>query len=103
MLSLGLSIPLFSERNLTSNLSQYLVVLRLLLLGLILFHLLMNNLVAETEKEIFKAVLEGNLDLESQPWPSISDGAKDLIRKMLARDRKKRMTAAQALGKDICI
>ncbi|XP_022753582.1 calcium-dependent protein kinase 29-like [Durio zibethinus] len=51
----------------------------------------------ETEKEIFKAVLEGNLDLKSQPWPSISDGAKDLIRKMLARDPKKRITAAQAL------
>ncbi|KAK8551751.1 hypothetical protein V6N13_120188 [Hibiscus sabdariffa] len=51
----------------------------------------------ETEKEIFKAVSEGNLDLESQPWPSISDAAKDLIRKMLARDPKKRITAAQAL------
>ncbi|XVE56212.1 hypothetical protein DITRI_Ditri03aG0219700 [Diplodiscus trichospermus] len=51
----------------------------------------------ETEKEIFKAVLEGNFDLKSQPWPSISEGAKDLIRKMLARDPKKRITAAQAL------
>ncbi|GMI82464.1 calcium-dependent protein kinase 29 [Hibiscus trionum] len=51
----------------------------------------------ETEKEIFKAVSEGNLDLESQPWPSISDAAKDLIRKMLARDPRKRITAAQAL------
>ncbi|MBA0722168.1 hypothetical protein Golax_002860 [Gossypium laxum] len=51
----------------------------------------------ETEKEIFKAVLEGNLDLKSLPWPSISEGAKDLIRKMLARDPKKRITAAQAL------
>ena len=63
----------------------------------------MNNFVTETEKEIFKAVLEGNLDLKCPPWPSISDGAKDLIRKMLARDPKKRITAAQALGKDICI
>ncbi|KAB2023203.1 hypothetical protein ES319_D06G000900v1 [Gossypium barbadense] len=51
----------------------------------------------ETEKEIFKAVLEGNLDLKSLPWPSISEGAKDLIRKMLAKDPKKRITAAQAL------
>ena len=72
-------------------------------LVLIPFYLLMNNFVAETEKEIFKEVLEGNLDLKSQPWPSVSDGAKDLIRKMLARDPKKRITAAQALGKDICI
>ncbi|KAB2082345.1 hypothetical protein ES319_A05G191700v1 [Gossypium barbadense] len=51
----------------------------------------------ETDKEIFKAVSEGNLDLKSQPWPTISEGAKDLIRKMLARDPKKRITAAQAL------
>ncbi|XVF63623.1 hypothetical protein PTKIN_Ptkin09bG0101500 [Pterospermum kingtungense] len=51
----------------------------------------------ENDKEILKAVSEGNLDLESRPWPSISDGAKDLIRKMLARDPKKRITAAQAL------
>ncbi|XVF63622.1 hypothetical protein PTKIN_Ptkin09bG0101400 [Pterospermum kingtungense] len=51
----------------------------------------------ETEKEIFKAVLEGNLDLKSQPWPSISDAAKDLIKKMLARDPKRRITASQAL------
>ncbi|XWS14422.1 hypothetical protein CRYUN_Cryun35bG0008200 [Craigia yunnanensis] len=51
----------------------------------------------ETEKEIFKAISEGNLDLKSQPWPSISDGAKDLVGKMLARDPKKRITAAQAL------
>ena len=60
----------------------------------------MYNFVAETEKEIFKAVLEGEVDLTSQPWPSISDGAKDLLRKMLVRDPKKRITAAQALGED---
>ncbi|KAK0576796.1 hypothetical protein LWI29_023397 [Acer saccharum] len=52
---------------------------------------------AETEKGIFEAVLEGNLDLLSSPWPSISASAKDLIRKMLARDPKKRITAAGAL------
>uniref|UniRef100_A0A1J3IY12 non-specific serine/threonine protein kinase n=1 Tax=Noccaea caerulescens TaxID=107243 RepID=A0A1J3IY12_NOCCA len=51
----------------------------------------------ENEKTIFKAVLEGNLDLESSPWPSISESAKDLIRKMLARDPKRRITAAEAL------
>ncbi|KAE8696783.1 RNA pseudouridine synthase 2 [Hibiscus syriacus] len=56
--------------------------------------------IKETEKEIFKAVSEGNLDLESQPWPSIYDAAKDLIRKILARDPKKRITAAQALDKE---
>ncbi|KAI9201622.1 hypothetical protein LWI28_026303 [Acer negundo] len=52
---------------------------------------------AETEKGIFEAVLEGNLDLQSSPWPSISASAKDLIRKMLTSDPKRRITAAEAL------
>ncbi|CAI0435493.1 unnamed protein product [Linum tenue] len=52
---------------------------------------------AETEKGIFDAILETNLDLQSTPWPKISDSAKDLISKMLARDPRKRITAAQAL------
>ncbi|KAB1203614.1 Calcium-dependent protein kinase 29 [Morella rubra] len=53
---------------------------------------------AETEKGIFNAILEGNLDLQSSPWPSISTVAKDLIKKMLTVDPKKRITAADALG-----
>ncbi|KAK3231901.1 hypothetical protein Dsin_003782 [Dipteronia sinensis] len=52
---------------------------------------------AETEKGIFEAVLNGNLDLQCSPWPSISASAKDLIRNMLTRDPKKRITAAGAL------
>lgn len=52
---------------------------------------------AETEKGIFDAILEGNVDLQTAPWPSISDAAKDLIKKMLTWDPKKRITAAQAL------
>lgn len=52
----------------------------------------------ETEKTIFEAILEGKLDLETSPWPTISESAKDLIRKMLIRDPKKRITAAEALG-----
>ncbi|CAN1315176.1 Calcium-dependent protein kinase 29 [Linum perenne] len=52
---------------------------------------------AETERGIFNSILETNLDLQTSPWPKISDSAKDLIRKMLARDPSKRITAAQAL------
>ncbi|KAJ0024198.1 hypothetical protein Pint_09317 [Pistacia integerrima] len=52
----------------------------------------------ETEKGIFEAVLEGNVDLQSSPWPSISSSAKDLVRKMLTRDPKKRITAADTLA-----
>ncbi|XP_062088475.1 calcium-dependent protein kinase 21-like [Humulus lupulus] len=52
---------------------------------------------AETEKGIFAAILEGEIDFESQPWPSISTTAKDLIKRMLTQDPKKRITSAQVL------
>nr|CAA65500.1 protein kinase [Medicago sativa] len=52
---------------------------------------------AETEKGIFDAILEGHIDFESEPWPKISDSAKDLVRKMLIQEPKKRITAAQVL------
>ncbi|KAL8228652.1 hypothetical protein R6Q57_013552 [Mikania cordata] len=52
---------------------------------------------AETEKGIFDAILEGEIDFESDPWPSISRGAKDLVRKMLTQDPRKRITSAQVL------
>ncbi|KAL3564651.1 hypothetical protein D5086_032697 [Populus alba] len=52
---------------------------------------------AETEIGIFKQILQGKLDFESEPWPSISDSAKDLIRKMLERNPKKRLSAHEVL------
>ncbi|KAH6768013.1 calmodulin-domain protein kinase 9 [Perilla frutescens var. frutescens] len=51
----------------------------------------------ETERGIFDAVLRGHVDFESKPWPSISESAKDLVRKMLTQDPKKRITAAEVL------
>ncbi|KAJ0266401.1 Calcium-dependent protein kinase 1 [Hirschfeldia incana] len=52
---------------------------------------------AESEQGIFEQVLHGDLDFSSDPWPSISESAKDLVRKMLVRDPKKRLTAHQVL------
>ncbi|XP_065872262.1 calcium-dependent protein kinase 1-like [Euphorbia lathyris] len=52
---------------------------------------------AETEQGIFEQVLHGDLDFDTDPWPSISDGAKDLVRRMLARDPKRRLTAHEVL------
>ncbi|PKA56991.1 Calcium-dependent protein kinase 1 [Apostasia shenzhenica] len=51
----------------------------------------------ETEEGIFEEVLHGSLDFDSDPWPSISDSAKDLVRRMLVRDPKKRLTAHEVL------
>lgn len=48
---------------------------------------------------IFRQILQGKLDFESEPWPGISDSAKDLIRKMLERNPKKRLTAHEVLCK----
>uniref|UniRef100_A0A0C9QMZ9 non-specific serine/threonine protein kinase n=1 Tax=Wollemia nobilis TaxID=56998 RepID=A0A0C9QMZ9_9CONI len=52
---------------------------------------------AETEQGIFEQVLHGELDFASDPWPGISESAKDLIRKMLVRNPKKRLTAHEVL------
>ncbi|GAV79333.1 Pkinase domain-containing protein/EF_hand_5 domain-containing protein [Cephalotus follicularis] len=52
---------------------------------------------AETEPGIFREILHGKLDFKSEPWPSISDSAKELIYKMLERDPRKRISAHEVL------
>lgn len=44
------------------------------------------------------AMLRGYIDFNRSPWPSISHSAKDLLKKMLMKDPRKRITAAKALG-----
>jgi len=56
---------------------------------------------AENEDGIFDAVLRGHIDFASDPWPSISNSAKDLVKKMLRQDPKERLTAAEILSKSI--
>lgn len=62
---------------------------------------------AENEKGIFDAILQGDIDFVSAPWPTISESAKDLVRKMLTQDPRKRITPSQVLGInqsfDICV
>lgn len=53
---------------------------------------------AESEHGIFNAILRGHIDFTSDPWPSISPQAKDLVRKMLNSDPKQRLTAIQVLS-----
>ncbi|XP_039036100.1 calcium-dependent protein kinase 1-like [Hibiscus syriacus] len=52
---------------------------------------------AENEQGIFEEVLHGDLDFDSDPWPSISESAKDLVRRMLIRDPRRRLTAHEVL------
>ncbi|KAL0285899.1 UNVERIFIED_CONTAM: Calcium-dependent protein kinase [Sesamum angustifolium] len=49
------------------------------------------------ERGIFLAVLRGHLNFASDPWPSISSSAKDLVKKMLHTDPKERPTAVEVL------
>jgi serine/threonine protein kinase len=52
----------------------------------------------ENEDGIFDAVLKGHIDFSSEPWPSISNGAKDLVKRMLKQDPRERLTAAEILS-----
>ncbi|XP_020583121.1 CDPK-related kinase 3-like isoform X3 [Phalaenopsis equestris] len=52
---------------------------------------------ARTESGIFRAVLRADPNFDDFPWPSVSVEAKDFVRRLLNKDYRKRMTAAQAL------
>uniref|UniRef100_A0A7N0V285 non-specific serine/threonine protein kinase n=1 Tax=Kalanchoe fedtschenkoi TaxID=63787 RepID=A0A7N0V285_KALFE len=52
---------------------------------------------AETEQGVALAILRGVIDFKREPWPQISDNAKNLVREMLNHDPKKRLTAQQVL------
>ncbi|KMZ60204.1 Calcium-dependent protein kinase 3 [Zostera marina] len=51
----------------------------------------------ENEDGIFKSILHGHIDFYSAPWPSISTSAKELVKCMLQKDAKARLTAVQIL------
>ncbi|KAI8532860.1 hypothetical protein RHMOL_Rhmol11G0247500 [Rhododendron molle] len=53
---------------------------------------------ARTESGIFRAVLKADPSFEESPWPSLSSEAKDFVKRLLNKDPRKRMSAAQALS-----
>ncbi|KAM0839950.1 hypothetical protein ACQ4PT_059987 [Festuca glaucescens] len=55
-------------------------------------------LLCESEHGIFNSILRGQVDFTSDPWPRISSGAKDLVRKMLTSDPKRRISAYDVLN-----
>ncbi|KAF2287384.1 hypothetical protein P3X46_023930 [Hevea brasiliensis] len=52
---------------------------------------------AETEQGVAKAIIRSVIDFKRDPWPKVSDNAKDLVKKMLNPDPKLRLTAQQVL------
>ncbi|KAK6944469.1 Protein kinase domain [Dillenia turbinata] len=53
---------------------------------------------ARTESGIFRAVLKADPSFDETPWPSLSAEAIDFVKRLLNKDYRKRLTAAQALS-----
>ncbi|KAH7297029.1 hypothetical protein KP509_26G049900 [Ceratopteris richardii] len=53
---------------------------------------------ADTDQGIYDAILRGHINYKKDPWPSISEGALDLVKKMLNCNPKERLTAQQVLS-----
>jgi calcium-dependent protein kinase len=67
------------------------VILYILLCGLPPFW-------GDNEKAIFESIMVGHLDFSEAPWPSISAPAKDLLKQLLTKDVKARLSIEQALA-----
>ncbi|XP_017218555.1 CDPK-related protein kinase isoform X3 [Daucus carota subsp. sativus] len=52
---------------------------------------------ARTLSGIFEAVLKADLSFDEPSWTSVSSEAKDFVKRLLNKDPRKRMSAAQAL------
>jgi serine/threonine protein kinase len=53
---------------------------------------------SRTESGIFRAVLKADPNFDEVPWPSLSPDAIDFVKRLLNKDYRKRLTAAQALS-----
>ncbi|CAA0822341.1 Calcium-dependent protein kinase 32 [Striga hermonthica] len=52
---------------------------------------------AETEQGVAQAIMRSVVDFRRDPWPKVSDWAKDLAKKMLNPDPKQQLTAQEVL------
>ncbi|XP_057953440.1 calcium-dependent protein kinase 8-like [Malania oleifera] len=52
---------------------------------------------AETEQGVAQAIIRSFIDFKREPWPKVSDNAKDLVKRMLDPDPKRRLTAQGVL------
>uniref|UniRef100_A0A0E0LNG0 Protein kinase domain-containing protein n=1 Tax=Oryza punctata TaxID=4537 RepID=A0A0E0LNG0_ORYPU len=53
---------------------------------------------ARTESGIFRSVLKADPSYNEAPWPSLTPEAMDFVKRLLCKDPRRRMTAAQALS-----
>uniref|UniRef100_A0A5B7AXX5 non-specific serine/threonine protein kinase n=1 Tax=Davidia involucrata TaxID=16924 RepID=A0A5B7AXX5_DAVIN len=52
---------------------------------------------AETEQGVAQAIIRSVIDFKRDPWPKVSDNAKDLVKRMLDPDPNRRLTAQEVL------
>ncbi|KAK1313608.1 Calcium-dependent protein kinase 7 [Acorus calamus] len=52
---------------------------------------------AETEQGVAQAIIRSVIDFKRDPWPKVSDKAKDLVRRMLDPEPRRRFTAQEVL------
>ncbi|KAK8958635.1 Calcium-dependent protein kinase 8 [Platanthera guangdongensis] len=52
---------------------------------------------AETEQGVAQAIIRSVIDFKRDPWPKVSESAKDLVKKMLDPNPKRRLTAQDVL------
>jgi len=67
--------------------------------GVILHILLMGQtpFASKNEAEMYQMVLQGVVDLDTEPWASVSNQCKNLVRRLIAREPEQRLTAEGAL------
>lgn len=52
----------------------------------------------ETEQGVAQAIIKSVVNFKRDPWPVVSDNAKDLVKKMLNPDPNLRLSAQGVLG-----
>ncbi|KAL0716689.1 hypothetical protein Bca4012_066011 [Brassica carinata] len=67
------------------------------LVGFVTYCSVVSFFWAETEQGVAQAIIRSQLNFRRDPWPKVSEDPKDLIRKMLGPDQKRRLTAQQVL------
>jgi calcium-dependent protein kinase len=60
--------------------------------------MLFVSTIADSDEKIAQSILRGVINLQKDPWPKVSQSAKDLVKKMLDPDPSTRLTAKQVLG-----
>lgn len=91
-----MNLPLSNFSSLLSNSDYFLAFLVLS----ILYNFWLESIIlcAETEQGVAEAIIRSVVNFKKDPWPLVSDNAKDLVKKMLNPDPKQRLTAQEVLG-----